>query len=403
MRNVLITFLLCLATISSYAQDNSGVKFELSGFVRADAFVDTRQTVSLRDNAIIVAPAEKSLDKNQDDINARTNTTMLAFHTRLGGKASGIEALGAKVIGYMEGEFFGMSDNDINGFRLRHAYIKFDWGHSTLLFGQYWHPMFQTDMIPSFSFAAPFIPYSRNPQIRYTHTHDEFNFSLTAMTQRDFLSNGPNQKSNVYLKNAALPMLDAEIFFKTKSLYAGVGGGYKSLLPSPTTSTGLKSTETINSFTTTAYGKFLFNDEANLKLQFVYGQNMVDMTMNGGYATLANNPDKYTNMSAMTVWGEFSYGKTTTYNLFLGYSKYLGADDNIGTVYGFLNNGVTGLDNLLRIAPNVSFNFSKLKCTLEVNVDNATYGTVNKADKGKITNTYTVTNVRPLFAMIYAF
>ena len=165
-------FLVTIIAFMQFAQttqtNDTKVKFELSGFVRADAFVDSRQTISLRDNAIIIAPTAKIPDIHSEDINDAANLTMVGFHTRLGGKVTGFSVLGAKATGYFEGEFFGMSDNDINGFRLRHSFIKLDWENTSILFGQYWHPMACADIFPSFSFGAPFMPYSRNPQFRIT-------------------------------------------------------------------------------------------------------------------------------------------------------------------------------------------------------------------------------------------
>jgi hypothetical protein len=33
-------------------------------------------------------------------------------------------------------------------FRLRHAFIKFNWNTTELLIGQYWHPLFVTTCYP---------------------------------------------------------------------------------------------------------------------------------------------------------------------------------------------------------------------------------------------------------------
>ena len=68
---------------------------------------------------------------------------------------------------YIEAEFFGTSDADLNGFRLRHGYLKLDWPHSELMVGQFWHPMFVTESFPdvvSFNTGAPFQPFNRSPR-----------------------------------------------------------------------------------------------------------------------------------------------------------------------------------------------------------------------------------------------
>lgn len=410
MQRILCLFVCALSiTVLNYSQSNldeNKIKFELSGFVRSDAFIDSRQTVSLRDNAILVVPAAKSFDKNYEDVNDATNLTMVGFHTRLGGKVTGIEALDAKVTGYFEGEFFGMSDTDINGFRLRHSYIKFDWKTTSIMFGQYWHPMFCLDVIPSFSFAAPFIPYSRNPQIKITQKlNNNLSLALTAMTERDFQSSGPDVlnnavKSNTFLKNSFIPMLDLQFFAKYENLILGANADFKSFVPRLKAQDGTKTKERINSYAGTVYGKINLMKDFILKLQGVYGQNLANLTMGGGYAISGVDTCKFTNMSVATAWCELCYGSNVTYNLFVGYSKNLGTDENTtGKYFGFLTN----VNEVFRIAPNVSFNFSKLKITTEFDYTSAIYGNNNIKDKSKIIDTYRVENTRFSLSCTYPF
>lgn len=115
---------------------------------------------------------------------------MLAVQSRLTGKITGPDFLGAKTSGMMEGEFFGTTDGDINGFRLRHAMMKASWSKADLLLGQYWHPMFVTDCYPgvyNFNTGVPFQPFNRSPQIRLTlKPTAKFNIMVAIMEERDF-------------------------------------------------------------------------------------------------------------------------------------------------------------------------------------------------------------------------
>ncbi|MCB0316360.1 MAG: hypothetical protein KDH84_24420, partial [Calditrichaeota bacterium] len=102
------------------------------------------------------------------------------------------DAFGAKASGVIEGAFFGHTNDDINGFRLRHAFVKLAWEKTALYFGQYWHPMFVTAVFPgvvSFNTGVPFQPFSRNPQFRLEQTmSSSAKFIVALLSQRDFAS-----------------------------------------------------------------------------------------------------------------------------------------------------------------------------------------------------------------------
>jgi hypothetical protein len=168
----LVLFLIILSPCILKAQEEEksyGIKF--SGFVKTDVFYDTRQTVSIREGHFLLFPAAKDLDADNNDINGKSGFNILSIQTRLLGKITGPDAFGAKTSGLIEADFFGnenSSFSDVNGFRLRHAFVKLNWQKTELLIGQFWHPMFVTDCYPgviSFNTGAPFQPFSRNPQI----------------------------------------------------------------------------------------------------------------------------------------------------------------------------------------------------------------------------------------------
>ena len=112
----------------------------------------------VKDTFCSILPPE-SKDQNGDDKNAVPNLNILAVQTRLKGTITGPDAFGAKTGGVIEAAFFGHSNSDVNGFRLRHAFLTLKWTNKTLLMGQFWHPMFVTDCFPgtvSFNTGMPF-------------------------------------------------------------------------------------------------------------------------------------------------------------------------------------------------------------------------------------------------------
>jgi hypothetical protein len=193
MKFWIILFIACVSINFIAAQENEPtIKF--SGFVKTDVIYDNRQNENLREGHFLLYPLNEALDKNGADTNANGSFNMLSIQTRLQVLATGPEVMGAKSSGYFEAEFFGSTDANINSFRLRHAWIKLDWENTSILAGQYWHPMFITDCFPgtvSFNTGAPFQPFSRNPQIRLTQKIGAISLSGTANTQRDFQSPGP--------------------------------------------------------------------------------------------------------------------------------------------------------------------------------------------------------------------
>ena len=90
--------------------------------------------------------------------------------------------------------------------------------------GQFWHAMFITDCFPdvvSFNTGAPFQPFARAPQIRLTRAFGSWSIIATALSQRDFASNGPEGASSVYLRNAAVPEFNLKAQYAAKNEKAG--------------------------------------------------------------------------------------------------------------------------------------------------------------------------------------
>lgn len=396
-----------LLNISAEAQqDKPGFGISLSGFVKTDIMYDTRQTVAIREGHFLLYPSPELLDKNNDDINAKSNFNILSIQTRLTGKISAPDAFGAKTSGQLEGEFFGTSEGDVNGFRLRHAFVKLDWENSSLLVGQTWHPMFITEMFPgvvSFNTGVPFQPFSRNPQIKFTQSIYNIKLILAAIAQRDFQSNGPGGFSSSYLRNAVIPNLHVQLQYASGGHLAGVGIDYKKLTPRLVTTKNVSTNESVSGFSALGFLK-LDLDPVTLKAEGIYGQNIPDLMQIGGYAvksiSATDGYETYTPLSNFTAWGEILIGEKTEYAIFWGYSKALGASDNItGAYYG----RATDIESIFRISPRIQFNSEKTRISTELEYTSAGYGTPNNLNKGKIEKVNTVSNLRLLLSFIYFF
>jgi len=393
---------------SQQADPGWGIKF--SGFIKNDIFFDTRQSsasTGIREGHFYLYPDNVLYDADMNDLNANSSFHMLGIQSRLKGDISGPDAFGAKISGVLEAEFFGTSETDINGFRLRHAFVKMDWEKTTLLIGQFWHPLFISESFPgtvSFNTGAPFTPFSRNPQVRITKNFGKISATATAYSQRDFVSSGPDGSSNKYMRNSGLPGFNAQLRAQAGEVFTGwIGVDYKNIRPELRTSANVETNVRIGSLT--AFANMKFKTKAvTVSFMGVLGQNASDLVMIGGYAVSeitdpANQFKKYTNISTANAWADITTnGKRVTAGLFTGFSKNLGAGDEIsGSVYGRGNN----IDHIFRISPRITFTEGRLSFAAEIENTSAAYGTMQSS--GKVTNAESVNNTRILIATIFKF
>lgn len=401
MKKLIILIALLSNFINAQTNETFGVK--VSGFVKTDLILDSRQTIGAREGHFMLFPANENLDANGNDLNNITSFNTLAIQSRVTAKMTAPDAFGAKTGGVLEGEFFGTTDADINGFRLRHAFITLKWNSTTLLVGQTWHPMFITDVFPqvvSFNTGAPFQPFSRNPQIRISHAVDNFIFIAALCSQRDVTSTGPIGYSTSYLKNAVLPNAHFQLQYNSSNLVAGSGIDYKKLVPRTETVKKIKTEESVSSYSLIGYLK-IKTESADFLFEGVYGGNNTDLMMLGGYGVTQADPvsgvEQYSATKAFSVWTDINFGKDIQPGIFIGYSKNLGSDDEIkGAIYSRAGN----IDNLFRISPRLVFNSGKFRIAAEFEVTSATYGTTD--NYAKVINTKLITNYRGLMG-VYLF
>jgi hypothetical protein len=409
-----------------------GISF--SGFVKTDILFDSRQIVGLRDSQFLLYPDAEKPDATGKDINAKASYNFLSIQTRLAGTITGPDALGAKTSGYIEGEFFGNTNAAINSFRLRHAWVKLNWKFTELMVGQWWHPMFVPECAPqtvSFNTGAPFVVFSRNPQIKLTQSAGKFKMALTLLSQIDFMSDGPDGANTKYLRNSVLPESDLQVWYQTKNetkgseFMIGAGVNYQMLTPRLSTIIVQKSAydTVVNGIvvhhdavtstyqTNTKSTALAFNLYSKLKLKYVtikaggeYGGNNNAYTMLGGYVVKSvtdaeKNTVDYANISSFAVWGE-CHTNTQRWQpgLFVAYARNLGAGEKVAGPYYTRGSNI---DYLYRISPRLVFNVNKLRLAAEIEYTAAGYGKTN--EKGFVYNTQEAANLRLLLGVYYFF
>jgi hypothetical protein len=409
MKKVVFVLFIGIFGMGLFAQSGEsdfGIKF--SGFVKNDFIFDSRQTVSAREGHFLLWPAAELPDFDDKDINAKANFNFLAIQTRLKGTISGPDVLGAKTSAVIEGAFFGHSNSDVNGFRLRHAFGKLNWKNTELLFGQYWHPMFITGCFPgvvSFNTGSPFQPFARNPQLRITYKTGDLGLMVAAISQRDFTSPGGSSQ----LRNSMMPETHFQVFYNPKNseagteFLAGLGAGYKMVVPRLQTDSGYVAHDKFGSIMAQGFIKIRI-PKVTIKLEGTYGQNNYDVLMLSSWGVTSvdtiTDHREYTLLSSMSFWAEIhTNGKTWQAGLFAGYTKNLGAKEEILPEYVFGER--SDIDYVYRVAPRIIYNVGKLRFALELEYTTAAFGGINV--NGTIDDAIPVSNLRTLIGAYYFF
>ncbi|MDQ1771787.1 hypothetical protein GQR60_15215 [Labilibaculum sp. A4] len=401
-----------LLPLVGMAQKADEVKVKLSGFVTAEAIFDSRKTVNTREGDVILYPAAKSFDANGADLNDRSELFMTTIHSRLNVGVTGFEAFGAKGSATIQGDFVGTSNDKIGLFRLRHAFVKLDWGKDELLVGKTWHPMFVTSCYPDvlhWGGGLPFNVLGRAPQFRYTRKLGDRGYAfIAALSEMDFKSNGPDGADVKYVQQASIPEFSAQVKYDfAKGFTLGATAGYKFLKPMVVNSAGLKTDEMLSSYQMNAW-MTVKTDKLVWNLQTIYGQNMYNFVMIGGYGVKgvkANGDYEYTNVKTSSIWSDLhTRTGNVRYGLFAGYTKNLGADDNLamnGSSFVGLYSRGSNIDYIYQFGPRVEFHSGSFMIGTQALYTAAAYGTTQI--NGKVADSKEVGSTRVSVHFKYSF
>jgi len=417
MKRYLIVAIAVLTSLAVDAQEKEESKFgvKLSGFVKNDFFWDSRQTVSAREGHFMLWPDPVELDNNGNDLNGKSNFNFLSLQSRLSISLTGPDAFGAKTSGLIEGDFFAQANDNINMFRLRHAFVKLNWERIEIMTGQYWNPLFVTSCFPgtvSFNTGTPLQSFARNPQLRVTYKSGGLSIIAAALSQRDYTSVGAEGASSSYLRNSATPDMHLQVHYGTAkedgmNILAGAAAAYKTIVPRLTSTPGFFTyavKEKVSSISAMAFAK-LTTKPITAKLQVRYGENISDLLGISGYGvsgvTDATTGElSYTPLKSMTFWAEVHTNGNPQVGIFGGFTQNNGSKEQLYnmTVYG----RATTIRSLYRISPRVIYNVGKVRVALELEYTNAAYGSFHDVNYIP-SETSNADNMRGLAAIYYFF
>lgn len=408
----LLLLILVICTLGVQSQDfltKKGMKLELSGFVRNDFIIDTHENLQACDHLLEIFPKKPLYDSQGEDIYAHPSAHFLNIFTRFGTRFTGLEMGNAKVSAYVEVDFTGGTAT--NSLRYRHAYTRFDWEKTSLLFGRTWHPTFIEKVYPGTlneNTGLPFQVFNRSPQLRLTHKlNDNLDFIAAAVYQFKYANTGPNGKSYEYQRNAVIPNLHAQLQYYNQNWVLGAALDWKMIQPRTFTTvesgTTYKTNEKLSTVAAIAYLKYT-KDKFQLKAKSMYGQNVCESLLPSGYAVASVNSatgaETYTPFNHIYNWINFTYGSDWKVGLFVGHLKNMGTSKNtVGPLYGFYPD----IDMIYKISPQLIYTYKNFMFGWEMSRTTAAYGENDLTDKAKVINTENVSNFRNMISIAYNF
>ena len=404
----ILFFLIFSCTVQ--AQDSlKKISFEVHGFVKSDFWVDSRQVVQALEGLFSLYPANVKLDPQGKDINAHPTFNYSAMSSRLNVMMHGPDVFGAKTSAFLESDYTGISNQTLNTLRLRHAWIKMQWSKWTVVMGQDWHPMFVEEVFPgvlALNTGTPFQPFIRNPQLRISYQLGHSQFIGAVLSQRDNSNFGPLGKDFSYLTNSMVPNIHGQWKFQKGNHTMGLGVDWKSIMPRLETDSGHYTRETLNSKALMAYYK-LEKDKFCWKSKAIYGENLTEHLMLGGYAVAQIDSSidarTYTTSRHLFAWSQVIWKiqkKKTLWmpGVFVGYAKNLGSPiENAGIWYA----RGADIDQVMRGAVDLFIRQGPLMFSFEYELTRAYYGDIKL--NGRVNNSKPVDNHRFEVSVFYFF
>lgn len=408
-------FLVCAGLSAQEKQ----IKAEIYGFIRSEFYHDSYKGINAAMDNFYLFPAYAGVDPAGKEINKNGMTNYSAMATRFGFNISGPELLGAKSSANFETDFAGIVSAYPEVLRLRKAYVKLDWENASLLVGQTWHPLWNGmganfPKLGNLNTGAPFNPFNRSPQIDFDYRSGNITFSLTALYEQQYVSRGfyvaPNSNSkNLAKRNAGIPELVAGINLSEGAVTAGIYGQFNAIQPIDKTSMGYVTNELNTSLVGMAYMAYKKN-KLYVLVKGLYGQNMANMLMLGGYGAKTFNTSTgemtYTNYNNYSTFFNLVYGQKVQLGLFGGISGNLGTTD---ALYDFDGSAkiaglATSIQSMSRATTYLAYNIKNLRFVAEYEMTSADWGAGNfDFSDGLYDETNNATNHRLLLMVMYNF
>lgn len=412
--------------VSSFAEEAEKPALKWYGFVRTYFAFDTRESSAGTEDLYFYMPKDRSMVDGVD-MNLVPSFRYAALTSRLGLDLVGVEALGYKLGGKIEADFYaGVSG--VTGtaqFRLRQAYATIAKNDRFWKIGQAWHPM-AADLPDIFSLesGAPFGPFSRTPQVNFEwKIAGPWSLTAAAIWQMQYTSTGPKitKQDDGNYKYVATASADYIKYSCTPEFYLGfnckgetglfrVGFDLLSIKPRNydydiNTGKALKKvSDRLTTWNVFVYGQQRFG-EWDAKLKVTFANDGSHFNLVGGYGVSGiNESGSWNYLPTRTLAGWMTFcrkqkGCNWVPQILLGYSRIFGTADDLidasligGTAFWGKNNAGSA-NRLFRVQPEILYNLGKLQFGLEYMLTGVQYGKANAA-KQPVTDLHWIFNNR---------
>ena len=429
---IITTILIVLLSLNSFSQekkkDSAKAKkptIQIYGFVRNEFYYDSYKGLNAAMDNFYLVPLYKGKDATDHPINQQGIVNLTAMATRFGMKIKGPELLGAKSSAAFETDFAGIVTEYPEVLRLRKAFVKLDWKNSSLLIGQTWHPLWNGSgpffpRVGGLSTGSPYNQFNRSPQVDFDYRMGKVTLSATALYENHYCNKGfypvPNTNSkNLAKRNAVIPEMVLGLYYTAKTFTLGVAGQFNAVKPidvvSPMWNEDVKyvTNELNKSFVGMAFIGYK-KDKLYILAKGLVGQNMVNLTMFGGYGVKDYDPTTgamtYTNYNNYSALFNIVYGKKVQVGLFTGLSGNMGTSDPLYNFEGKakIAGMLTNIKTTYRISPHVTFNVKNMNFIAEYEMTSADYGSgAFNFEDGLYADKVNATNNRLLLVVMYNF
>jgi len=354
----LLASLVC--TTASQAQD-----FDPYGFLKLEYLYDTRQINQTREGEFMLFPLRDEAGNDQGSLKG------FGIFSRIGVRLTDLpDAMGATTSAVIETDFFGHANTTISNLRLRRASVSLDWGNRELLVGQDWSPLFTLAVFPqsiATTFGAPFQPFARQPQIRFTWKPENFRLIGVTGWQRDAFSDIGGTKAQF---DSELPILHLHAQYSFGNSLIGVGAQQKWSRPN-------LEADRFGSGAVQGYLR-LIGSGVQLRAKATYGSNLADHLMLSGYAfdgSSASSATTFEPLYLISTWAEIlTTSRPVSVGLFGAYTENLGTSDDLANPEAFGFNARTpDMAYQWRVAPRIEYHTGPLRLGFELEVTSAMY------------------------------